>query len=488
MLPATKVFYDELVDLSNGIELQNNNTALLENTQTHLADYKQQLLNGSESVVSEMEAKLIEQYREITSKLLTWFSLNTSAAQSSKDFPEVAKVKLLDISTELTSIVQTFSEIWLLDARQVFTCADWKALDSTLVNACAASHVVATTCCDMVATTFENFKEHMMSHRHRMEHEQDGFKNLVQELKFRSALLRAMGLRLAFAADDNHLVAASSQLRDLVQSFDVDEMKAAMARSLHGIGFQEAIQEATTAYASATEANLDTDVAGFAEGLLTSTMNIWWQDSPELFLPCPTEAEALGALGAMSSMNLTMHRAKRTKLQHMAALQNKTGDALLISVLDGFQELRVLGADLSICDHQRVAVKTSATPEEVMAQGLSVDVKSLSSYAKFKQAFDEFLKAEEEKRPEFDTLVQEEQAGVQFALHAGSAFAALPDLRRFEEHHALALAKHWHDLTITCISIFNGIIPDWEPFVLESYNSEEIDSTLLKNPRRPIGS
>ena len=394
MLPATKVFYDELVDLSNGIELQNNNTALLENTQTHLADYKQKLReiidegptndkrNGSS--LHSMEANLIEKHCEITSKLTTWFSLNASAAQSSKDFPEVAKVKLVDISTELTSIVQTFNNKWLVDARRVFACADWEALDSTLVNACAASHVVATTCCDMVATTFENMKEHMMSHRHRLEHEQDEFKNLVQELKFRSALLEAMEWRLAFAADDNHLVAASSQLRGLVESFDVDEMKAAMARSLPDvIGFQEAIQEATTAYASATEANLDTDVAGFAEGLLTSTMSIWWQDSPELFLPSPTEAEALGALGAMSSINLTKHRVKRTKLQHMAALQNKTGDALIISVLDGFQELRVLGADLSLCDHQRVAVKTSATPEEVMSQGLPVDVKSLSSYAKF---------------------------------------------------------------------------------------------------------
>ena len=72
MLPATKVFYDELVDLSNGIELQNNNTALLENTQTHLADYKQKLReiidegpcttndkhNGS--ILHSMEANLIE--------------------------------------------------------------------------------------------------------------------------------------------------------------------------------------------------------------------------------------------------------------------------------------------------------------------------------------------------------------------------------------------------------------------------------------------
>ena len=148
----------------------------------------------------------------------------------------------------------------------------------------------------------------------------------------------------------------------------------------------------------------------------------------------------------------------------------------------------MLGADLSLCEHQRVAVKTDATPEEVMSQGLPVDVKSLSSYAKFKQAFDDFVKAEEEKRSEFDRLVQEEQAGVQFALPAGSAFAPLQDLRRFEEHHALALAKHWHDLTLTCISVFNGIIPEWEPFVLESYNSEEIDNTLLKNPRRPICS
>ena len=487
MLPATKIFYDELVDLSNGIELQSNTTAMLENTQTNLADYKQQLLNGSD--LHSMEANLIEKHREITSKLTTWFSLNTAAAQSSKEFPEVAKVKLLDISTGLTSIVQTFNKKWLVDGRQVFACADWKALDLTLVNGCAASHVVATTCCDMVATTFKSFKDHMMSHVHRMEHEQDGFKNLVPELKFRSALLKAMELRLAFAADDNHLVAASSQLRDLVEKFDVDAMKAAMARSLPDvIGFQEAIQEASTAYASATEANWDTELAGFAEGLLTSTMNIWWQDSPELFLPSPTEAEALGALGAMSSTNLTMHRAKRTRLLHMAALQNNVGDALLISVLDGLQELRVLGADLSLCEHQRVAVKTDATPEEVMSQGLPVDVKSLSSYAKFKQAFDDFVKAEEEKRSEFDRLVQEEQAGVQFALPAGSAFAPLQDLRRFEEHHALALAKHWHDLTLTCISVFNGIIPEWEPFVLESYNSEEIDNTLLKNPRRPICS
>ena len=98
-----------------------------------------------------------------------------------------------------------------------------------------------------------------------------------------------------------------------------------------------------------------------------------------------------------------------------------------------------------------------------MSQGLPVDVKSLSSYAKFKQGFDDFVKFEEEKRSEFDKLVQEEQAGVQFALHGGSAFAPLPDLRRFEEHHALALAKHWHDLTLTCISVFNGIIPDWGP-------------------------
>ena len=211
--------------------------------------------------------------------------------------------------------------------------------------------------------------------------------------------------------------------------------------------------------------------------------------SPGLFLPSPNEAEALGALGAMSSMNLTTHRARRTKLQHMAAtMKNNDGDALLISVVDGFQELRVLGADLSLCDHQRVAVRTDATPETVMSQGLPVDVKSLFSYAKFKQAIDDFLKAEEENRSEPDTLVQEEQAGVQFALHGGSALAPLPDLRRFEEHHALALAKHWHDLTLTCISVFNGIIPDWEPFVLESYNSEEIDNKLLKNPRRPMCS
>ena len=56
MLPATKIFYDELVDLSNGIELQNNTTALLENTQTQLADYKHQL-NGS--YLHSMEANLI---------------------------------------------------------------------------------------------------------------------------------------------------------------------------------------------------------------------------------------------------------------------------------------------------------------------------------------------------------------------------------------------------------------------------------------------
>ena len=112
MLPATKIFYDELVDLSNGIELQNNTTALLENTQTNLADYKQQLLNGSD--LHSMEANLIEKHREITSKLTTWFSLNTAAAQSSKEFPEVAKVKLLDISTGLTSIVQTFNKKWLV--------------------------------------------------------------------------------------------------------------------------------------------------------------------------------------------------------------------------------------------------------------------------------------------------------------------------------------------------------------------------------------
>ena len=89
----------------------------------------------------------------------------------------------------------------------------------------------------------------------------------MQELKFRSALLKAMELRLAFAADDKHLVAASSQLRDLVEKFDVDAMKAAMARSLPDvIGFQEAILEASTAYASATEANWDTELAGFCRG------------------------------------------------------------------------------------------------------------------------------------------------------------------------------------------------------------------------------
>ena len=175
VLPATKVFYDELVDLSNGIELQNNNTALLENTQTHLADYKQKLreiidegpTNGKRngSSLHSMEANLIEKHREITSKLATWFSLNASAAQSSKDFPEVAKVKLVDISTELTSIVQTFNNTWLVGARRVFACADRKALDSTLVNACAASHVVATTCCDMVATTFGNMNTSRMSSR-----------------------------------------------------------------------------------------------------------------------------------------------------------------------------------------------------------------------------------------------------------------------------------------------------------------------------------